>query len=208
MHKWKFIKCDRIEPYLEAIKGCDSFYVADKDDYKVINYHFVDKNTFPDPNKLSVHNKKNAKLRRDCRGIIFDNDGNVIRKPYHKFFNIEENEENSLESIDMKYPHIILNKLDGSMISPFLVNDKLIFGSKMGKTEVSEQVEEWLKRTGNLKRYSDFSLRAIQSGYSPIFEWTSPQNKIVIDYNESNLILTAFRHMNSGKYADIHIFST
>ena len=47
----------------------------------------MDKDTFPDPNKLSGQDKVNAKLRRDCRGIIFDNDGNVIRKPFHKFLN-------------------------------------------------------------------------------------------------------------------------
>jgi RNA ligase len=51
-------------------------------------------------------------------------------------------------------------------------------------------------------KYEIFVLWYIARGYTPIFEWVSPDDRIVIDYGEPNLILTAIRHNNTGVYVD------
>ena len=182
---------------LPAIEGRDEFVVAEKDGYTVINYNVMMADTFP-----KVHfddcEWETAKIRRECRGIIFDSKtGDIIRRPFHKFFNVNEREETQDHVIDLSRPHAILEKLDGSMIAPFIVNGQMIWGTKMGATDVAKPVEEFVK---NNPQYESFAWDLITSGYTPIFEWCSRKQRIVLDYKEDQLILTAIRHMNTGEY--------
>ena len=170
------------------------FYLIQKEGYQVINYMFSSPEAFPDITE------KHAREKREFRGLIFDLEGNIIRRPYHKFFNVGERLESHLENIDVSKPHIILEKLDGSMIVPFPVSGDLIWGTKMGKTEVSDQVVEWLKKSNNLLNYSEFVWSCVDLDLSPIFEWTSNSQRIVLDYPEPKLVLTAVRHLYTGDY--------
>lgn len=185
------------------------FFVAQKDGYQVINYHFTSPETFPAieaehmyiPEGEHSHAYVHATIKREFRGIIFDMEGNLIRRPYHKFFNIGERGETTMENIDVSKPHIILEKLDGSMIAPFIVNGKIIWGTRMGGTEVSDQVEQWLAVADKNRNYTNFVLCMISLGQTPIFEWTSNVQRIVLDYPKSNLVLTAIRDMYTGNYS-------
>src|ERR1035437_780174 len=140
------------------------FYLVQKDGYQIVNYMFSSPEAFPDISE------QHAITKREFRGLKFDLEGNLICRPYHKFFNVGERAETSLENIDVSKPHIILSKLDGSMVCPFIVNDVIIWGTKMGKTEVSDQVEMWLNQTGKIHQYSDYVRTIIGMGFSPIFE--------------------------------------
>jgi RNA ligase len=42
--------------------------------------------------------------------------------------------------------------------------------------------------------------RLLADGFTPIFEWTAPDNRIVISYPDSRLTLLAVREMTSGHY--------
>jgi RNA ligase len=137
-------------------------------------------------------------IRRECRGIIFDTvTGEIIRRPFHKFFNVNEREETQDHVFDLCRSYTILEKLDGSMIAPFIVNGEMIWGTKMGATEVAEPVEEFVK---NNPRYDKFRY-LIGSGFTPIFEWCSRKQRIVLDYKEDQLVLTAIRDIKTGRYA-------
>ena len=83
------------------------------------------------------------------------------------------------------------------MIAPFVVNDQLIWGTKMGATEVAEPVEDFVLLHEN---YSQFARFLIRRGYTPIFEWCSRKQRIVLDYKEDQLILTAIRDLTTGRY--------
>ena len=52
-----------------------------------------------------------------------------------KFFNVNEREETLIQHIDFSQPHLILEKLDGSMITPFEVDSRIRWGTKMGLTD-------------------------------------------------------------------------
>src|ERR1035437_217301 len=178
------------------------FYLVQKDGYQIVNYMFSSPEAFPDISE------QHAITKREFRGLKFDLEGNIICRPYHKFFNVGERAETSLENIDVSQPHIILDKLDGSMINFFMIGNRPVWATKMGETEVSDQVVEWLKsQPDRNERYESFAKELFYVGYTAIFEWCSNTQRIVIDYPVSNLILTGVRNMVTGEYVDIHNFS-
>ena len=183
---YEFPLIRNISDVLPAIAGRDEFVVAEKEGYTVINYNVMMADTF------------DCNIRRECRGIIFDTaTGEILRRPFHKFFNVNEREETQDHRVDLSQPHAILEKLDGSMIAPFIVNDQMVWGTKMGATDVAKPVEEFMK---NNPEYEVFASEMIELGWTPIFEWCSRKQRIVMDYPEDQLILTAIRDLESGKY--------
>lgn len=183
---YEFPHIANISDVLPAIEGRNEFTVAEKEGYTVINYNVMMSDSF------------DCNIRRECRGIIFDSKtGDIIRRPFHKFFNVNEREETQDHVVNMGREHAILEKLDGSMIAPFHVDGNLIWGTKMGATDVAKPVEEFVK---NNAPYSAFARKMIACGFTPIFEWCSRKQRIVLDYKEDTLILTAIRAINSGFY--------
>jgi tRNA splicing ligase len=179
MH-YQFPKVSHIDPFLKAIDGSDEFIVK--------------RDSVSDSQEAY-----NAALRRECRGIEFDIEtGDLVTRKYAKFFNVNQTPETQMHAIDWSQPHWILEKLDGSMITPFRKNDGNIqWHTKMGYTEVSLPVNKFVETH---PEYIKFAHYCIDNGWTPIFEWCSRQQKIVIDYPEEKLILTAIRDNVSGEY--------
>ena len=194
---YEFPNIYNIDDVLWAIEGRDEFVVAEKDGYTVINYNVMMADTFP-AIEGNTAERVLATTRRECRGIIFDSKtGDVIRRPFHKFFNVNEREETQDHVVDLSRPHTILEKLDGSMIAPFIVNGEMIWGTKMGATDVAKPVEEFVWQN---YAYETFAEDMISQGLTPIFEWCSRKQRIVLDYKEDQLILVAMRDMVKGNY--------
>ena len=196
--RYTFPIIGHIEDVLPAIEGRDEFVVVQKDGYQVINYMVMMEDSFP-----PVQNEMDA-MRRECRGLIFDTDGKLISRRYHKFFNANERDETRVERIDWSKPHRILEKLDGSMISPILVRGNLRWTTKMGITDVAMQAEVYVAKNPN---YVDFAQQCIKDGFTPIFEWCSRASRIVLDYPEDQLILTGVRVNTTGEYMDYKLMS-
>jgi len=79
----------------------------------------------------------------------------------------------------------------------FLLKTKLFGPLKNGPTELSEVVEQvFIPNT----RYNEFSKKWIQDGFSPLFEWCSTRNHIVLLYEKDLLVLTAIRNNKTGDY--------
>ena len=205
---YEFPHITNISDVLPAIEGRDEFVVAEKEGYTVINYNVMMADTFGHADiatklikgaKPVFRYESDALIRRECRGIIFDSKtGDIIRRPFHKFFNVNEREETQDHVVDLSRPHAILEKLDGSMIAPFIVDGELIFGTKMGATDVAKPVSEFVGRN---PEYIKFAVEAIDNGWTPIFEWCSRKQRIVLDYFDDQLVLTGLRNMNTGVYA-------
>jgi RNA ligase len=115
---------------------------------------------------------------------------------------VNEREETQDHVVDLSRDHNILEKLDGSMIAPFMVNGEIIWGTKMGATEVAKPVEEFIATHPNYRRFAELELLR---GYTPIFEWCSRKQRIVLDYKEDQLVLTAMRDMKTGKYVSRYL---
>lgn len=191
---YEFPTIRTIDDVLPIIEGREEFSVTEKTYGKVINYHINYEDTFPPITDEA------SKILRECRGMIFNHEGVLIRRPLEKFFNVGEKEFTKIENIDWEQPHTIYEKLDGSMIVPFLLDGHVRFGTKAGITDVSMQAEVFVAKNPQYLMLSEILLK---EGFNPIFEWCSRQQRIVIDYPEDMLILLAIRHIESGEYAPI-----
>ena len=202
MNHYQFPEIQTIDDVVPHIEDRDEFRVIDRGDYTVINYAVAFEETFSYIRTKTLHNMK---IRRECRGLIFDTaTGNLISRPYHKFFNAGEKEETQLNKINLYEPHVVLEKLDGSMIRPIPTADGFRLATKAGVTDIAEQAEEFI---ADKSYYTTFINKCIQKGTSPIFEWCSRKNRIVIDYPEDQLILTAMRYNDTGKYVEYQVMS-
>jgi RNA ligase len=193
---YSFPIINTIDDVLPAIKDRDEFIVSDKSDFIVCNYVVSEDKTF------SLEDSTNyGEIRRECRGLKFYPDGRIMSRPYHKFFNVNEKEETQSHLIDLSRGHKITKKLDGSMIHPVVMkNGSIRWATKMGITDVAMNAEIFIAKNPN---YQQFAQYCIEHNLTPIFEWLSPKNQIVIHYSEDNLILLAIRHNITGTYISL-----
>jgi RNA ligase len=193
MMNYAFPEIKTIQDVLPHIEGRDEFRVMEKDWYTVINYAVAFDTTF----EWDSNDPVGSVIRRECRGLIFDDNGVLISRPYSKFFNAGEKEETQLNKINLYEPHVVLEKLDGSMIRPIFNKEGFLLATKAGITEISQQAEEFI---ADKPEYTKFIHSSIACGLTPIFEWCSRKNRIVIDYPQDQLILTAVRDKLTGTY--------
>lgn len=191
-----------IEDVLSDINGYDEIRVIEKDGYTVINYAVAFEDTF----KWDSEDSHASSIRRECRGLIFDTaTGNLISRPYHKFFNVGEREETQLNKINLYEPHVVLEKLDGSMIRPIPTPEGFRLATKAGITDVAMNAEVFI---ADKPHYRTFILNCFQRNVTPIFEWCSRENRIVVDYPEDQLILTGMRYIYDGVYVTYDVMKT
>ena len=192
---YDFPQINNIKEVIHHIGDWDEFRVMEKDWYTVVNYAVAFESTFSFTPKRS---QLNMEIRRECRGLIFETEtGKLISRPYHKFFNVGEREETTLNKVNLYEPHVVLEKLDGSMIRPIPTKEGFRLATKAGITDVAMNVEVFI---ADKPQYALFINMCISQDATPIFEWVSRKNRIVIDYPEDNLILTAIRYNTGGLY--------
>jgi RNA ligase len=190
---YDFPQIETIEDVLDDINGYDEIRVMAKGDYTVINYAVAFEETFA----WDLEDPHASSIRRECRGLIFNKEGKLISRPYHKFFNAGEKEETQLNKINLYEPHVVLEKLDGSMIRPIPTADGFRLATKAGITDISQQAEEFI---ADKSHYAHLIHKCILMNVTPIFEWVSRKNRIVVDYPTDNLILTGMRYNSTGLY--------
>jgi RNA ligase len=190
---YDFPQIKTIDDVLPHISGREEFLVMEKEGYTVIKYAVAFEDTF----QWDSNDPVGSAIRRECRGITFDTEGNLICRKYHKFFNVGEKEETQLNKINLYEPHIVLEKLDGSCVIPQPSLDGFVLTTKSGVTDISQQAEEFIS---DKPHYAKFIHSMFDGKLTPIFEWVSRKNRIVVDYENDNLILTAIRNTEMGNY--------
>ena len=192
--RYQFPEIRHISDVLPHIEGRDEFVVAEREGYTVINYVVAMADTF----NMTGPNDLGGAIRRECRGLIFDDDGYLMSRPFHKFFNINEREETQTHVVDMSQPHAIMEKMDGSMIRPILVDGYLRLATKMGVTNVAMDAEAWLAAQDPAMK--EWMRQCVEDSVTPIFEWVSPFNQIVLAYEEADLVYLGTRDNATGAY--------
>jgi len=209
--KYPFPMIKHIEEVRQAINDRTEFVEARRDGFIVFNYLVCLPDTFPEVETVefaSAHNSvityfnresRDSAIRRECRGITFCAEtGKVVARKFHKFFNVGERAETDIGELDLTEKHVILEKLDGSMITPYHRADGTIeMHTKMGATDVAAPVTEWVQNHPN---YLTFMKGLKVSDITPIFEWCSRKQRIVVDHPVDRLVLLAARHNVSGEY--------
>ena len=175
------IEIQTLNDVLPHISYDDGIVVSERAGYTVVDYVFVTPNTFNNP------------MAQQCRGLKFGSDERLIARPFHKFFNIGEKEQP--QDIDWTRSHVIMDKLDGSMIHPAIINDELVFMTRMGITRHAETA--FSVASDAVKR---LCMDMIALGQTPMFEFTGPGNRVVVEYAATQLTLLAVRDVISGAY--------
>jgi RNA ligase len=192
---------NNIEEVLPHIEGNPAFIVVDKGWYKVIDYVYMHRDTFTND------------FSRECRGFKFcARTGNVIARPYHKFHNLGECAGYFTADVDLNNPHVILDKLDGSMVHTCVdpESGQLRLMTRMGLSPQALQAEAFVDRMtpdGNGLGHKLAELVFDNPTKTFIFEYVGPNNRIVIPYAEEQLIMTGIRDIHTGEYTTMGIMA-
>lgn len=194
--KIQFAEITHIDQVREVIGDSEFFRIYTKDGYSVANYISIVAK-FPDWSE-----GRESAIMRECRGLLFCNDtGKILRRPFEKFHNLGEREETRYENLDWS-TFEVYDKLDGSMVAPFMLQGELRWGTKAGITHMTPDIENFVER--NIK-YVEFAQELVSAGWTPIFEFMAPQHRIVINYGSENMVLLAIRNIILGEYKSYEV---
>lgn len=187
----------------EVIKDKPEFKLNKREFGWVVDYAVEFETTFRGKNEWEEI------VLRNLRGTCFNDKGNIIRLAYHKFRNLGETKEYELNNFNFNEPHIIQEKLDGSMVCPIPFPDGTWqLGTRAGVTDVAEKAMKLMNSWKDIlpqkyDAYVTFIDSCILRGITPIFEYVSREQRIVIDYEQPNLVLTGIRSIRDGRYIGV-----
>jgi len=132
-----------------------------------------------------------------CRGLVLDGEGNIIARPFPKFFNYEEHINLGQEIPEGWYK--VFNKEDGSLG----ISYPTPAGGLCLTTRGSFESEQAIRGTRMLQEHFLYD-ELDRKNYTYLFEIIYPENRIVLDYKgEEKLILLAKIEIETGKTAHI-----
>jgi|694.fasta_scaffold00851_41 RNA ligase len=132
----------------------------------------------------------------DSRGLILDGMGNIIARPFQKFFNLQEHD---VKDIPFDLPYTVFEKMDGSLGIAYKGEDGEVYIATRGSFE-SEQA---IKATEMLYANSDLYnlVHSYSDDYTFLFEIIYPSNRIVVDYGgEEKLVLLGSYHKETNEF--------
>ncbi|MNK39725.1 RNA ligase [compost metagenome] len=193
-----------VDPLLNAVANMPEIAVHEdvENGYGFVMYQVAFEETFADPELADTPEERERRLLvREARGVKYDLvTRQVVSRPYHKFFNIGEKLETQPNKIDWSKNHVILEKLDGSMLTPLwkASTREILWMTKRGVTSVAGTAQQFLKDN---PQYDAFCRAMTDAGWSPIFEWCTRKQRIIIDYGvKDRMVLTAIRNNITGEY--------
>lgn len=130
-----------------------------------------------------------------CRGLILDDDFNVVARPLKKFFNVEEVGIDEINEKMSSMSHNIFSKEDGSLGILYEYNGE--YGISTRGSFASDQAK-WA--TKYIKDIHGNELENLDTlNYTYLFEIIYPANRIVIDYHgESKLVAITKVNKSTG----------
>lgn len=169
--------------------------IVDGQAYTIIAYMIADKSFWEVP--LSI----------ETRGITFESEsGKCVCRPFNKFFNVSERADTNPTSVARDFVECF-EKRDGSMTMPILTkNGRIFFKTKKSfYSDVANTANSAIP--DGVRDLSKFCLTMYNA--TPIFEFTHPDHRIVIDYPEKlNWTLLAIRENESGEYFSYSVLQT
>lgn len=174
---------------MDLTKRDEAFFSKDfkLDDkvYRIFNYRLASWTSFMEPSALN------------CRGIMFDitdsNNVQLVSLPPEKFFNYEEGGvDHTVCTLGDK-----MVKMDGSLISTYMHNGELYLKSKASL--FSSQANDSMKFLAKDPEFKEQLKKLVEMDYTVNLEYTSPENRIVISYQEEALTILSARNHETGE---------
>lgn len=139
-----------------------------------------------------------------ARGLVIDEEGNIISVPYPKFFNYKQYDSEYRPDLSDEFieyycdyedgeVYDVYEKLDGIMIAVTNYNGELLFSTtNKPNSKYALKAKKWLENNLTKEQINvilEETARDI-SVTTLLFEYVGPDNKIVVDYEKEELVLT------------------
>lgn len=122
-----------------------------------------------------------------CRGLIADVEGNIVARPFPKFFNYEEHQGNLPNE-----PFEVYEKLDGSLGILYFYKDKPYIATRGSFDSEQAKVANEMLNT--------YNINILNKNYTYLFEIIYPENRIVVNYKDKKqLFLISTIETRTGK---------
>ena len=192
--------------YEDALKICQKYnnnnfweYQFMKHGYKVaaFNYFICGWNDFADP--LPGENINAFDMRGAT--FVFNKDGSLWKTflMLPKFFNINQVESTQYGIIKDKEISSISIKEDGSLVAFMMLPDGRLFSKTIGSF-VSEQAENAYLILYRNEEHVIWVKKLLEKGFTPLFEYVSFDNRIVLKYSQPQIRFIGVRDNNFGAY--------
>lgn len=157
----------------------DTLYIRRKDDLLLLNYK-------PEVQYRNLW----TPIELISRGLIISiHTGEVVARPFDKFFNWGENDRTT--TAEIKH---VFEKMDGSLGIQYRSKGKMLVA-----TRGSFDSEQAVWATENLNSY--YNIKQLPTKWTLLFEIIYPDNRVVIDYKGwAGIVLLAIRNRFTGKY--------
>jgi RNA ligase len=127
-----------------------------------------------------------------CRGLIVDTEGNIVARPFEKFWNLDDPRHPETLTANLPAsPPILTRKLDGSLGVGYPLDGRWHVATR--GAFLSDQAlwaSHWLRQ---------HSPSVWPAGHTPLFEIVFPENQIVVRYDFSGLVLLALVNIETGE---------
>ena len=124
-----------------------------------------------------------------CRGLVTDNEGNIVARPFNKFFNIEEGKHTPTQEFD------VYEKMDGSLGIFFYYQGGWVMATRGSFTS-----DQAVKGYELMFKY-DFA--KLHQDYTYLFEIIYKENRIVLNYDFEEVVLLGMINTKTGYEVDL-----
>ena len=130
------------------------------------------------------------KITLMCRGLVTNSNGDIVGRPFKKFFNMEEGKHTTTSEFD------VYDKMDGSLGILFYYADQWVLATRGSFTS-----EQSIKGFDLLQKY-DYD--KLHKDYTYLFEIIYSDNRIVVQYDFEDLVLLGMINTNTENEVDLH----
>jgi RNA ligase len=123
-----------------------------------------------------------------CRGLVLDDEGKIWARPFSKFYNYEEHE---LSEFPFGQDIEVTIKMDGSLLIVFRYGEEVIYATR--GSFYSQQAIAGSKLFREL-----YDEGIIENDRTYLFEYIGPDNRIVVSYEQNDLVHLALLDTNDG----------
>lgn len=176
------MKYQDIKPYIEK-KLVNEQSHPNNSDVKIFNY-----------TQKCQFDKLWDEVTMRCRGLIMNvKTGEILARPFKKFFNVSEHLEVLKEKLPDEDP-MVIEKYDGSLGIMYTLNNEVWIATR--GSFISEQAvwaTKWWRENKGEEPYGN--------EVTHLFEIIYPENKIVVDYDFSGLVYLGGFNTKTGDWA-------
>ena len=129
-------------------------------------------------------------ITMQTRGLVTDDKGNVVARPFKKFFNDSEKKHTPTPDFD------VYEKMDGSLGILFYYEGEWVLATRGSFTS-----DQAVKGFEMLQKYE---YQKLHKDYTYLFEIIYKENRIVVQYPYEDLILLGMIHTKTGYEVDLY----